>query len=306
MWCGWGATKRTWSATLGDQRVQAVDLGVARHTTGTADDEQQRVGPVEGCQRPDGDVGRLQWLDAPHEQQHRRIERQVERASRPVLLAGREERVLHTRSDDLDAAARVAVQPAELVLLLGAVHADRVGAGDDVVLGLVAPLALQVATLGLHLGQRVERGHERQVQLVLQPVGHEPAQEVVGVEDVGGRRGAQVFGHPVAELVEDRRQLLLGEVERAGGDVHDAMAGLHVHHVGLVGVRAAGVGGALHPGLGERRRQLAHVDVHTATVARARLSQRRRVERDDCDSMHDGTKHYRPGRHSRDARGHRD
>jgi hypothetical protein len=131
------------------------------------------------------DVGCLQRLDAAHEQQHRGIHRQVEGTAGAAALAGCEERMLHARGNDLDATLRVAVQAAELALLLGAADADGVGAGDDLLLGTMAPLRLQVAAFGLHLGQRVERADERDVELVLDAMRNQAAEEVVGVHHVG-------------------------------------------------------------------------------------------------------------------------
>ena len=98
------------------------------------------------------------------------VARQAERVAGAAPVAGGEEGVLDAGGDDLDAPGRVAVQPAELALLLGAADADRVGAADDLGLGALAPQRLEVAALGLDPGQRVERGDERQVELVLEAV----------------------------------------------------------------------------------------------------------------------------------------
>ena len=172
--------------------------------------------------------------------------------------------------DDLDAALRIAVQAAELALLLDAADADRVGARDDLGLGPVAPDRLGVAALGLHPGERVERRDERDVEDVLEAVGDDAAEPVVGVHDVGAAVGREVLEHAVGELVEDVGERLLRQVVRPGLDVHDAVAGLDEHLGREPGAVGAGVGGALDAGLGERRHHLAHVHVHPAAVAGAR------------------------------------
>ncbi len=84
--------------------------------------------------------------------------------------------------------------------------------------------------------------------------------------------------HLVAELLQDARQLFLGEIERTGLNVNHAVPGLDLHDVGLLATRTAGVGRAINTGLRESRNQLAHVHVHAATVARARLGQGRSME----------------------------
>ena len=187
MWCGCGGTKRTWSRTPSSS-ISACSAAtspspswpLAPPTISSSASGRRSCG-----QRPHRDVGCLQRLDAADEQQHRRVDGQVERTAGATAFAGREERVLDAGRDDLDATLRVAVQAAELALLLGAADADGVGAGDDLVLGAVAPLGLVVAALGLHLGQRVERADERDVELVLDAVRDQAAEEVVGVHDVG-------------------------------------------------------------------------------------------------------------------------
>ena len=67
-----------------------------------------------------------------------------------------EEGVLDARSDDLDAAARVAVEATELLLLLDAAHTDGVGALDD--LGLGAALGQGLAHLEGHQPGEVVAG----------------------------------------------------------------------------------------------------------------------------------------------------
>ena len=121
---------------------------------------------------------------------------------------------------------------------------------------------------------------------MLEAVGDDAAEPVVGVDDVGAAVGLEVLEHAVGELVEDVGERLLREVVRAGLDVHDAVTGLDEHLGREPGAVGAGVRGALDAGLGERRHHLAHVHVHPAAVAGARLSERRRVEGDHGHSLH--------------------
>ena len=117
-------------------------------------------------------------------------------------------------------------------------------------------------------------------------MGDDAAQPVVGVDDVGAAGGREVLEHPVGELVDDVGQRLLGEVMRSGLDVHDPVAGLDRAPRGQARAVGPGVRGALDPGLRQRRHDLADVDVHPAAVARPGLEQRRRVEGDHGNAMH--------------------
>ena len=103
----------------------------------------------------------------------------------------------------------------ELLLLLDAAHADRVGAVDDLRLGTITPLRLGVAPFGLDAGEGVERRDERDVELVLDAVRRNSAQPVVGVNDVGAAVRPEVIEHPVGELVDDGLRLQLGGAEAA-------------------------------------------------------------------------------------------
>ncbi len=93
--------------------------------------------------------------------------------------------MLDAGSDDLDAALRVAVQPAELAFLLGTADQDCVGAADDLAFGAVAPLGFEVAAFRLHSGERVKGADEGNVELMLQAMRDETAEEIVGVQHVG-------------------------------------------------------------------------------------------------------------------------
>ena len=102
----------------------------------------------------------------------------------------------------------------ELLGLGGARRGDGVGAADHLGLGLDAALGLGVAGLGLDPGQRVEGRHQRQVELVLEPVAGDARQPVVGVDRVDVAVGRRVGEHAVGELVDDLGQLLLGQRRR--------------------------------------------------------------------------------------------
>ncbi len=286
-------------AELVDEVVRPLDLDVAVGTTGTADDEQQRIATAERMEGTDRDVGALERLDAPDEQDDRRVGRQVECNSRSALITRREERVLDTRRDDLDLALGIAVEAPELLLFLDAAHADRVGAVDQLGLGPIAPTWLGIAALGLHPRERVERRHERDVELVLDAVGDEPAQPVVGVHDVGATVLGEILEHTIGELVDDLGQCLLGQVVRTGLDVDHPVIGLDPHLRRQPVAVGPGVGGALETGLRQRRHHFAHVHVHAAAVARTGLEQRRRVQGNDGNSTHQRFKRYRSGQHSR-------
>ena len=203
---------------------------------------------------------------------------EAEGAAGTGLIAGSEERVLDAGGDDLEPTSRIAVVAAELVGLLVAAHADRVGAVDDLGLGTITPVGFEVAAVGLHPGERVERRDERQVELVLESVADEAAEPVVGVDHIGSVVAGEPVEHPSTELVDHLGQGLLGEVVRTGLDVDHAVAGFDHDLVGQSVTIGASEGGALDAGLGERRHEFAHVHVHAATVAGSRLEERRRVE----------------------------
>ena len=192
MWCGCGGTNRTWSceAELVDELVGAVDLAVALGAARPADDQQQRVGPAELGERPDRHVGTLQRLDAPDEQQHRPSIGRSSAARAPDLLAGREEGVLDAGRDDLDPALRdrrrgagtgcsssvqlTQIASAQLMISASA-RSRQLGSGSP-------PSALTRASVW-------NVDDERDVEVVLDAVGDDAAQPVVGVHDVGAAVG---------------------------------------------------------------------------------------------------------------------
>ena len=193
---------------------------------GAADDDERGVGPAERGQRAHGDVEALQRLDAPDEQEHGAVAEVevVQRGAGAVAGAGREEGVVDAGRDELDAAAVGAVEALELVGLGLAGGEDGVGAADHVGLGAHPALGLGIAGLGLHPGERVERRHERQVELVLEAVAGHAREPVVGVEGVDVAEVLEVGGDAVGELVDDVGELLLGQVDRPGVDVDDPEA----------------------------------------------------------------------------------
>ena len=205
----------------------------------------------------------------------------------PLPVAGREEGVLDGRRHDLDRAGGVAVQAAELALLLRAADADGVAAADDLRLGPVPPRRLEVAALGLDPGQGVERRDERQVEVVLEPVADHAAQPVVAVDRRRRRaRRAGARGRRAVNSSSSSASASFGRSNGPAGTCTTRWPGSTTTSGARPGPVGAGVRRALDAGLGERRRDLAHVDVHPAAVAGTRLEQRRRVERDHRDALH--------------------
>jgi hypothetical protein len=276
MWCGCGSTNRhaIVEPEFVDECVGPHRLDVALGSAGSADDDEAGTRVAERGKRPDRHVGALERLDAPDEQQQRSVDVEAERTAGPRLVAGREERVLDAWSDDLEAALRFAVVEAELIGLLLAAHADRVGAVDDLGLGTVTPHRFGITVGGLHPGEGVEGGHERNVELVLERVADDAAQPVVGVDHVGAFVPSQPVEHAVAELVGDLRERFLGEVVRPCRDVDHAVAGFDEDLVGKAVSVGAGERGGLDTRLRQGRAEFADVHVHPAAVACARLQQR--------------------------------
>ena len=124
-------------AELGDELVDAVDLGGAVGAAGAADHDEPGVGPAQRGERADRDVEALERLDATDEEEHRAVAEVevVERGARTVAWAGREEGVVDAGRHELDPAAVGAVEALELVGLGVAGREDRVGAADHLGLG---------------------------------------------------------------------------------------------------------------------------------------------------------------------------
>ena len=144
---------------------------------------------------------------------------------------------------------------------------------SDSARGTADRLVLEV--LRLHPRQRVERGDERQLELVLQRVAGDTRQPVVGVDERRLLALADPLAHACRELVDELGQIVLVDrLGRARHDVVDAEAGLDSDDWGQPGLRGARVDVAGQPGAGQRSRELTHVDVHASAVAGARLCQR--------------------------------
>ena len=93
--------------------------------------------------------------------------------------------MVDARRDDLDALGIGAVVAHELVPLVVGRRDDEVGAAHDLGLDARPQRDLVVeADLGLHAVERVERGDEREVELVLQPVADRARHPVVRVQHV--------------------------------------------------------------------------------------------------------------------------
>ena len=112
--------------------------------------------------------------------------------------------------DHFDAGRIGVVQLDQLVHLGDRVGEDGVRAGDDLGLGVDPTIGLVVTGLGLDPGQRVEGGHQREGQFVLEAVTGHSRQPVVGVDGVGPAVAHQMTGHAVGVLVDVVGQLLLG------------------------------------------------------------------------------------------------
>ena len=157
---------------LGDQRVQRRDLGFAVGTARAADDHERgrgarssaasartaRSAPFSGWMRPTKSTQRP--VGEPDVAAGRGA---VARGEHPVVDAGR---------DDLDPLGIGAVVAHELVLLLVRRRDDEIRAAHDLGFDAWAQRdRVGQPDLGLHTVERVERGDERQVELVLQAGG---------------------------------------------------------------------------------------------------------------------------------------
>ena len=201
-------------------------------------------------------------------------------------MSGGEEGVLDGRRDRLDDPVGIAVQAAELPFLLRAADTDGIAAADDLRLGTFAPLRLEVTALGLDAGEGVEGGDEGHAEAMLQTVPGDTTQPVVAMDHVGPTGGLEVLGDAVGKHVDLFGERFLGEVERTGWDVNHGVPGLDEQLDWQTGTIGARVGRAVDAGLGERRRDLAHVHVHPPAVAGTWLDEWGRVEREQGDPRH--------------------
>ena len=270
-----------------DQAHDSPNFRTSFQPTRAADHQEQGIRATQFGERTHRDIDALERLDPAHEQEHGTA-RQAERVAGTAGVAGGEEGMLHSGGHDLDAAPGVAVEATELRFLFAAADADGVRAVDDLCLGTIAPFRLRIAAFGLDPRQGVEGADEREFQLVLHAVSDEAAQPVVGMHHIGSGAVLQVIDDAISEGLHHLRQVFLREIERAGGHVHHTMTWLHLDDLGLLGTHRPGVGGAVHACLRKSGHEFAHVHVHATTVARARLGERRRVEREHSDPLHDG------------------
>ena len=234
---------------LGDP-ADAQCLGLAGGPAGTADHDEACIRSTQLGQRAHSHVDALEGLDATGEEEDGA-------RSQPGGTAGhdlgtrREEGMVHPGRDHLDTGPFGAVQVNELSDLLGTVCQQDVGAPHHLALGPDPPWRLRIATLGLHHAEGVEGRDEWEVQLVLQTMPCDRAQPVVGEDPVVARVGGQPGGHAVCEVVDDARQVLLGEVVCSGIDVDHAEPRLHVHDGRRVQIHPACEDGRATTGLGE-------------------------------------------------------
>ena len=136
---------------------------------------------------------------------------------------------------------------------------------------------------GLDARERVERGDERTVDRVLQPVPDRPRDPVVGVQDVVVVAGA---AHPVEDRIGERideggQVVQRDRAVRPDVEVHDAKSVVDGRDRRGVGVFATREDVAFDTRVRESRRQRADIDVHAAAVAGTRLREGRRVNAED-------------------------
>ena len=196
--------------------------------------------------------------------------------------------MVDARRDDLDAVGGRAVQLLQLVSLGSGGRQHQIRARDDLVLDTRTELGVVVdPRVRLHAGQGVERGDERKVQLVLQPMADRAGEPVVGVQRVvlnslvdeikGGRH------HRIHQLDEF---VLRDRYRGTGIEVHDAKSGLDGDRIRLVRMLPPNEHIALDAGSGQGRGQRADVDAHAPAITRAGLRERGAMNRKDGETAH--------------------
>ncbi len=206
--------------------------------------------------------------------------------------------MLDAGRDDGDAGPGDAVEVDQLGDLGRARGQHGIGARHDRGLGLGPGLGLGVPVERLDPGEGVEGRHERDVEGVLQPVPGDAGEPVVGVEHVDAAVGLDGALHRVGPLVEDRRQVLLGQPRVPGRHVTDADTRLDHDLGGRPVVGGPHVHVAVVAGVGETGGQLPHVHVHPPAVAGAGLGERRGVEAQEGDTGHGAVQHRERARDS--------
>ncbi len=206
-------------------------------------------------------------------------------------VAGREQRRVDPLRHDLDALRIGAVVADELIALGVGCRDDEIGAANDLRLDAGPQGHLVVEPdLGAYAVERVERRDERQVELVLQAVADRTRDPVVRVQHVVGRPAPLEEG--AGTLAERRDELgkLLPWHRRAGpgGDVQDAVAGLHHHDRRLLGVLQPREHVDRDTRSRQRRRERVHVHVQASGVATPRLGQGGGVDAQHRHPLHSG------------------
>ena len=126
----------------------------------------------------------------------------------------------------------------------------------------------------LHSCQRVKRGHERQIQFVLELMPRQPRKPIVGVNHLGTGVRANMVAHRIGELGNDVDQLFFWQVDITSPHMHESMVWLDFHDVGQAALPRTCVGGALHTETRQRRGEFAHIHIHAAAITDAGLGQR--------------------------------
>ena len=199
---------------------------------------------------------------------------------RPSRSLGANIDVVDAGRDDLDAFGIGVVQRRELRAFVLGRGEHHVGARDHVVFDAGAQLRIIFDTgIGLDARERMERGCEREVELVLQPVCDGTGEPVVarGARRPVATRAAAPRDASTKGSTRSMQLVLRNRGDRTGLHVQHAESRLDDHDLALVRVLGAGVDVALDTGPGERRRERCDVHVHAAAVARTRLGERRRV-----------------------------
>ena len=179
--------------------------------------------------------------------------------------------------DDLDPLWGCVVVLHKLLSFRSAVGKNGVGALDHSGLGLCSPLWFGVTHFGFHASERVERSHERKIQLALEDLSGDPGKPVVGVDDIGFEFFA-VFGDTLGKLGDAVFEFFLAELVRAGFDVDHFKAGLNLDDRFKILSPASHIDAAVNTGLGQAANKLADVDIHAAAIARTGLGKRRSVQ----------------------------
>ena len=162
-----------------------AELGFTLRSTG---DRRRRGASARGVSRwaqcLDREVDALERLDPSDEQQHGMCV-EAERAAGSHPIAGREQGAIDALRNDHDPLRIGAVVAHELLAFLVGCRDDEIGAPYDLGFdpGSQGDLVVEAGG-GAHAVERVERGDERQIELVLEPVADRARYPVVGVQEV--------------------------------------------------------------------------------------------------------------------------